>query len=914
MNGTNWFAKAVNKITTGHALTPRRVSSQTSGIPALIGLSNQHFQRVLEDSNLDAACDWLKTQCAEQDHSDFWAYHQHWQTNKVDLQWRLQQGAFCFQPVRDVEVTDEQGHTSRKEIRCAEDRLLIRAMAQVLKPVFGEALSSNCVHLAGNGGLKATVAQTQDYINQYPNHQVIKSDIKGYYANIDHTVINEQFQHLLPNEPMLHTLLWQFMRRTVEFGGNYRDVECGLPLGASLSPLLGALYLSPLDELAKSTPDTFYKRYMDDWVWVLPKKQDLRKALKQQYGALQTLRVAMHPDKTFIGKVSKGFDFLGFHLTPTGVTVSDTSLSRHEQKVARLYEQGASTKRIRAYRLRWLAWVGLAAGALATAPTQADVGCPAFEAPSDTGTANTTILYELGLTCYPTDAADGFHTSPTTINPVLKFFLAFPPAPLPVSGAVTIVMSDGSGHLPISTVHCINGLVTGVDTTVANINLPLSQSCLLSVGAADDSQGFSGAALSRDASGVYSVTAGTLSGGPYGGSYTPPVTTKAESTNHPTALTGSVSSDSQITTTWTDATGAVTPDSYLVMCSTTDSFADPEDGTAQTDDTSCADGSGVQNIAQGVETVTWAGLDAGTQYSFKIFPFTNTGSEVDYKTDGTPLTTDATITVSVPTATLTPLLGLINADPTASQTLSFTLNNTGSETVTPNITVTGRDSGVMPLGNTSGCTSLAAGSTCEIQVDYSGSDHEVLGELVVNDAASGNLLATALLVSKEATAHEAARRLPDVLSSVTLPIKFKHGVPLTNDIEWSTLSYQSSVYSQIAVFECTQAALDDKTCGSDIADASPAPKTSLVMPAESVSVPTPAWMYKDVAAKQYNFKYSFTPSCPNGESIVLRFYQKSGEDNEANNDTLSLLIPGGSLFENYYYDTVGRRLEVPCEL
>ena len=51
---------------------------------------------------------------------------------------------------------------------------------------------------------------------------------------------------------MLHTLLWNFMRRTVEFGGNYRDVEIGLPLGASLSPLLGALYLSPLDELAKT--------------------------------------------------------------------------------------------------------------------------------------------------------------------------------------------------------------------------------------------------------------------------------------------------------------------------------------------------------------------------------------------------------------------------------------------------------------------------------------------------------------------------------------------------------------------------------------------------------------------------------------------------------------------------------------
>ena len=113
------------------------------------------------------------------------------------------------------------------------------------------------------------------------------------------------------------------------------------------------------NELAKQTPGTFYRRYMDDWAWVFSNKQHLRKAMKNQYTVLHALRVAMHPAKTFIGKIAKGFDFLGFHISPTGVTVSAAALSRHEQKVSRLYEQGASTKRIRDYRMRWLAWVGL---------------------------------------------------------------------------------------------------------------------------------------------------------------------------------------------------------------------------------------------------------------------------------------------------------------------------------------------------------------------------------------------------------------------------------------------------------------------------------------------------------------------------------------------------------------------------
>ena len=341
----------------------------SAGITPISLAQNQLWQQCFTGDNLDTAKNWLLKQNRGQDHSDSWDYVRHWAVNKADLQQRLVDNRFYFQTVREIEITDEQGHTSRREIRCAEDRLVIRAIAQILKPVFGEALSKNCMHLSGNGGSKAAVAQAQNYIRQQPDHQTIKSDVKSYYASIDHVILHQQLHHLLPNEEKLNRLLWNFMRRTVEFGGNYRDVEIGLPLGASLSPLFSALYLSPLDELAKNTPNTFYRRYMDDWVWVFPKKQHLRTTMKKQYGILQALRVAMHPDKTFIGKVKKGFDFLGFHLTPTGVTVSKAALSRHEQKVARLYEQDAKPKRIRAYRLRWLVWAALAVPCVVDAGT-----------------------------------------------------------------------------------------------------------------------------------------------------------------------------------------------------------------------------------------------------------------------------------------------------------------------------------------------------------------------------------------------------------------------------------------------------------------------------------------------------------------------------------------------------------------
>ena len=37
---------------------------------------------------------------------------------------------------------------------------------------------------------------------------------------------------------------------------------------------------------------------------------------------LGTLRLKKHPAKTFIGRIEKGFDFLGYHFSPQGVTLA----------------------------------------------------------------------------------------------------------------------------------------------------------------------------------------------------------------------------------------------------------------------------------------------------------------------------------------------------------------------------------------------------------------------------------------------------------------------------------------------------------------------------------------------------------------------------------------------------------------
>ena len=99
-----------------------------------------------------------------------------------------------------------------------------------------------------------------------------------------------------------------------------------------------------------------------------------------------------------------------------------------------------------------------------------------------------------------------------------------------------------------------------------------------------------------------------------------------EPSNYPTNFTATVNG-TDVSFAWIDATGNQLPAKYLVLGST-GNITIPVDGTP------VADGELAKNVAYGVQTVTFSGLQGGTTYQFAIFPYTNGGSNIDYKTDG----------------------------------------------------------------------------------------------------------------------------------------------------------------------------------------------------------------------------------------------------------------------------------------
>ena len=107
-----------------------------------------------------------------------------------------------------------------------------------------------------------------------------------------------------------------------------------------------------------------------------------------------------------------------------------------------------------------------------------------------------------------------------------------------------------------------------------------------------------------------------------GGAPTPP---QPEPTNYPTDFTA-YPDGVDVYLFWEDSEGGQLPSKYLVLAST-GSITKPVDGVP------VPDSDLAKNVPYGANAVLFSGLQPNTTYHFAIFPYTNSGANIDYKND-----------------------------------------------------------------------------------------------------------------------------------------------------------------------------------------------------------------------------------------------------------------------------------------
>ena len=160
-------------------------------------------------------------------------------------------------------------------------------------------------------------------------------------------------------------LLSQYLFYSLEKGGTFHTPNKGISRDCALSPLIAGFQLYCIDRHFAQQKHLRYSRYMDDFLILCKTRHHCRQAVLALNQFFNHFGFWQHPDKTFIGRIEKGFDFLGYQFNSTGlVDVSPRSKNNFSNKRHLLYEQvrcaseppTQTRQRVMVYTNRWCRW------------------------------------------------------------------------------------------------------------------------------------------------------------------------------------------------------------------------------------------------------------------------------------------------------------------------------------------------------------------------------------------------------------------------------------------------------------------------------------------------------------------------------------------------------------------------------
>lgn len=194
-----------------------------------------------------------------------------------------------------------------------KDRVVIKCFCDtILKEKIENKLIYDNVACRKNKGTTFAIKRLEGFLrHEYykkGNNEIyfLKCDIRKYFQSINHQILIE----LLEKIKFSDDEMWMIKKLIKEQPNN---AEIGLPLGNQSSQWFALLYLNTIDRYIKEKLRIkSYIRYMDDMILVHKDKEYLKQSLIEiEKICKEKLDLALN-QKTQIGRVKDGIDFLGY--------------------------------------------------------------------------------------------------------------------------------------------------------------------------------------------------------------------------------------------------------------------------------------------------------------------------------------------------------------------------------------------------------------------------------------------------------------------------------------------------------------------------------------------------------------------------------------------------------------------------
>lgn len=240
-------------------------------------------------------------------------WERHWMENLDRLSYMVRTNTYRPNRPRRYRVSKKDGGWRELSILTVSDRVLQRAVLNVLMPAFEQ------VFLSGSYGYrpKRNVAQAVEYVLQSRDDGylwVLDADIDSCFDSLQHRLIMDEIQRLV-NSPLLLKLMELWLEvgtrgKPLVIKPKPQNKKCGIPLGAVISPLLCNVVLHQFD-LTLEQAGWQWVRYADDFLVLTRTEEEAMKVWDVVEGALSNLQLRYEPSKTWVTSFDKGFKFLG---------------------------------------------------------------------------------------------------------------------------------------------------------------------------------------------------------------------------------------------------------------------------------------------------------------------------------------------------------------------------------------------------------------------------------------------------------------------------------------------------------------------------------------------------------------------------------------------------------------------------
>ena len=253
----------------------------------------------------------------------------------LDLHRRVHSGVYRATPVRRVNIPKPDGGTRPLGIAALEDKIVQRAVVDVLlTPIYEAAfLGFSYGFRPGRGAHDALDALAYG-IERREMHWIVDADIRGFFDEISRGWLVRFLEHRIGDRRLLH-LIAKWLRAGVMAEDQWMDTLRGTPQGAVVSPILANIFLHYVLDLwvhkrwrpREARGEMIIVRYADDFVVGFQYREDAKRFMSALRDRLDRFELDLHPDKTRLiefgrladaNRRSRGlgrpetFDFLGF--------------------------------------------------------------------------------------------------------------------------------------------------------------------------------------------------------------------------------------------------------------------------------------------------------------------------------------------------------------------------------------------------------------------------------------------------------------------------------------------------------------------------------------------------------------------------------------------------------------------------